>query len=134
MEDQHRVLSEVRRALRDGGYLIISDIYIRAGSLQAPGNAPCEACFFHAIELTRLSTWLGQSGFSIALLEDRTRELKELMANIILKHGSMQRFWELVWGRRVCNEAPGGDVRLGYFLIVARLTKGAGMAVKGGAL
>ena len=135
MEDRRRVLGEVRRVLRDGGYLIISDIYIREGSLQALGSAPCEACFLHAIEIAKLDAWLDEFGFRIALFEDRTRELKELIANIILKHGSMQRFWELVWGRRIVNETlgrPSRDIRLGYFLTVAQLAKRENPAEKGG--
>ena len=126
MADKQQVLGEIRRVLKNGGYLIISDIYIREGSLEAAGDAPGEACFFHALELTSLDAWLKKYGFTTALLEDHTRELKELMANIILKHGSMQRFWEQVWGHSVSCETVcrvGRDVKLGYFLTVARLTK-----------
>lgn len=124
MEDRASVLSEIRRVLKCGGCFVISDIYIREGSLSAAGQEPGKACFLRAIELDGLSALLKECGFDVVLFEDHTRELKGLMADIIWKYGSMRSFWERIWGqpaacKSVCNATT--NLKLGYFLTVARL-------------
>lgn len=129
MKDRRRVLSEIRRVLKDGGFFVISDMYVREGSLKAAESENGIACFLHALELDDLNALLKEYGFEVVLFEDHTRELKELMANIILKYGSMHLFWKRIWGQSaacgaICNVMP--NVKLGYFLTAARLAKRGG--------
>lgn len=126
MEDRRKVLGEIRRVLKDGGCFVLSDIYIREGSMVAAGLKQGKACFLHALELDGFSALLKEYGFHAIMFEDHTRGLKELMADIIMKHGSMRHFWERIWGRSteceaLCNAMP--NLKLGYFLTAARLTK-----------
>ncbi|NVO00496.1 MAG: class I SAM-dependent methyltransferase [Geobacteraceae bacterium] len=85
-----QALAEFRRALRSGGYLMMSDMYNRDS-------------------LTRqIETWLFENGFTLLLWEDHSCLLRELAARLILANGSLEG---------LCCTATGTP---GYFLLVAR--------------
>lgn len=125
MANKREALSEIKRVLKNGGYLALSDIYIKQGSPETQDDAQGKACFLHALRLDAFNTLLKEYGFDTVLFEDHTRELKELLADIILKYGSMRRFWEQIWNGEGCDIFCNGtrNIKLGYFLTVARLTK-----------
>ncbi|WP_298267463.1 DVU_1556 family methyltransferase [Geobacter sp.] len=96
VEEPHGALAEFRRALRSGGFLVLSDMYDREASARG-----------------ELEKRLSESGFSILLREDHTPLLRELAARLVLTHGSLEGVW--------CN--AGGCVagaRSGYYLLIAR--------------
>jgi arsenite methyltransferase len=117
MEDGKKVLGEARRVLKDGGRLVISDLYVREDS-KAAGAETGEGCPLTALGLGEFNALLNEYGFAVALFKDYTRELKALMVEIILKHGSMRSFWEQADCRVPCGAT---NIKLGYFLSVARL-------------
>jgi len=87
-----RALTEFRRLLRSGGYLILSDMYRRE-----PATGQPEA-------------WLSENGFTMLLWEDHTHLLRELAARLILANGSLEG---------LCCRAPGSGRKPGYYLLVA---------------
>lgn len=88
-----QAMAEFRRALRSGGYLMLSDMYNRD-------------------TLTRqIETWLFENGFTLLLWEDHTRLLRELAARLILADVSLDEH---------CCTPPGSEGKAGYFLLVAR--------------
>lgn len=90
-----RAVREFFRALRPGGYLILSDMYDR-------GTA----------EREQLETRLSENGFAVVLWEDHTRLLKELAARLVLAHGSLDGGW--------CPAGCAAGARPGYYLMIAR--------------
>lgn len=100
---------EFKRVLKPGGWLILSDVYAAAEATDYPGDP-------------RLPRLLEEHRFRTMLLEDGVRELRELAAKIILRHGSLAAFWSTggcdcdhcLLGRRAAK-------KLRYYLLVARL-------------
>jgi ubiquinone/menaquinone biosynthesis C-methylase UbiE len=92
--EPRRALAEFHRALRSGGFLILSDMYDRVTAARQ-----------------QIGALLAERGFRVVLWEDHTPLLKELAARLVLAHGSLEGFW--------CNAAGAGG-RPGYYLLVAR--------------
>jgi arsenite methyltransferase len=109
------VLEEFRRALRPGGWLILSDLYAR-GVTAGQSRAGCG--------LGRLRTeaeiraHVTSSGFMIRHWEDHSDALRHFAAQWIFEHGSLDGLWDA--------PADGGSLagwraaRPGYFLMIAR--------------
>lgn len=106
VDDPRQVLQEFRRALRPGGSLILSDLYLRHHQHEDPAPGP----------MTRgtLEALLNACGFVLCLWEDHTRLLQELAARLVLAHGSLDGLW--------CSPRDAGCAgeRPGYYLLVAR--------------
>lgn len=108
-------LREFERVLRPGGYLILSDLYLRSpaeGAIQ-PG-LPEDAPLHGAMMRDTLKALLDACGFTLCFWEDHTRLLQELAARLVLAHGSLDGSW--------CAPAMVGcpGERPGYYLLVAR--------------
>lgn len=93
LDEPFRALTEFRRLLRSGGYLMLSDMYNRES---ATGQT---------------EAWLSENGFTMLLLEDHTHLLRELAARLILANGSLEG---------LCCTTPGIGQKPGYYLLVAR--------------
>ena len=114
------VIPELRRVLRPDGFLILTDLYRKAGS---PGR-PAEAS---AVEMlaTREQTvdQLEAAGFETLLWEDRTKELKQLALRLIMAPGSVPGNLS-GWSRQLsCSnetEASAWWRGVGYHLIISR--------------
>jgi SAM-dependent methyltransferase len=102
------VLEEARRVLKPGGWLVLSDLYLR-GPVEAPTQGRGD-CASGAVHREALLAQLEQSGFASGLFEDHSRLLVELAGRLILAGVPAA---ELGGG---C--APGA--RPGYFLCLAR--------------
>lgn len=118
--DSDSALSEFRRVLKPGGYLVVSDIYARSpspegDSLRVSGGS-CTGTRERIIES------LLEHHFSPLLWEDHTDELKELAAQLILTHGSVDGFRKALCGGngRSSRRLVDLPARPGYFLLIAR--------------
>jgi ubiquinone/menaquinone biosynthesis C-methylase UbiE len=116
-------LTEFHRVLRSGGRLALSDIYARnAEGLPALYSLPLSCGLRHAATREQLTENLQAHGFEIAVWEDHSEMLKQLVGQMILAHGSMREFWS--------QSEPGADpmalqsavreAKLGYHLLVAQ--------------
>jgi arsenite methyltransferase len=115
LDQPYLALREFARAIRPGGALILSDLYLRcdAGSDRLTGLFD-KASEQGLMSRDTLEVLLSASGFAICLWEDHTRQLQELAARLILAHGSLDGLW--------CTSRDVGCSvkRPGYYLLVAR--------------
>jgi arsenite methyltransferase len=130
--DPSKVLQECFRVLAPGGYLLLSDLYLRAGSEPiAPvrrQNAPA-CCLDGATTESGVRARVHAAGFQIRRWEDHSDLLKVLAAQLVFAYGSMNAFW-LIAGSIQADPAQtigkasvdmGRDPRRpGYFLLIGR--------------
>ncbi|MDO9632442.1 MAG: class I SAM-dependent methyltransferase [Humidesulfovibrio sp.] len=106
-----KVLAEAARALRPGGALVISDLYLRTiGRTFSQPAAGAGSCLSGARGQAELMAGLVAAGLHPFVFEDHSRLLAELAARLIFAGMSPH---ELAGG---CRPGP----RPGYFLCLAR--------------
>jgi arsenite methyltransferase len=121
--DQDAAIAEFSRTLKPKGLLIITDMYTQSlavkDGLTAPGNICCIQGARTRDEMEQLFL---RHGFSIEFWEDHTKALKQMAAQLILSHGSLDDFW-----RTACKEGLSRDTVLssaaakpGYCLLIGR--------------
>lgn len=143
MTRHDELLNELYCVLKKGGTLAISDLYYinpdqnRAGEVYYEAkrilNTPreegdCENAdkipspylldgMFVADHLIHA---IREAGFEITLFRDRTRQLQDWYAQLLMDHGSLENFWaeNLPAGTRPCCKAKIGR-NTGYFLLTA---------------
>lgn len=116
------VLLECARVLRDGGKLMITDLYARE-----PKEAVClrsltGTCVSGILTQPALVEHLRVANFSVEQFEDHSRELREMVARYLFEHGNEQGLWqggEVTSGGNAIRDAL-RRARVGYFLCVAR--------------
>lgn len=101
------VLGEAARALRPGGWLVLSDLYLRSGEGARDGGASCLA---GAVSEAALRARLEAAGLVIELFEDHSRLLAELAGRLLFAGVEPGAF---------CAK-DGRSGRPGYFLCLAR--------------
>lgn len=109
VEEKEAVLRQVCALLRLGGHLIISDVYQKAD---------CSEKQKEMIDLDDLMCLLDSMGLECTLCEDRTRDLKNFLAQAIMSHGSLKAWFEAEGGWRPCSCQYGKGT--GYFLLSVR--------------
>lgn len=124
MADPGVVLAELRRTLRPGGHLIMSDVYARSPA-GAPDlrRLPSDACLAGARSHAQIADLLDAHRFQIAQWEDHSALLRPLAAQLGLTEGPVDQSAEREVG------AAGADAfdrylaiaraRPGYFLLIA---------------
>lgn len=120
LSESERALREFHRALLKGGKLILSDIYLRSpGEGEYPAEQPLDACLTGARPACSVKKMLSEAGFSIMLWEDHTPLLKELAAQLVLAHGSVDALCGGIKDTG-CSVSTMAAMRPGYYLLVAR--------------
>ena len=122
MPDVPLALAEIQRVLKPGGRLVMTDLYARAplpSEAQADGLPHCLAAMIGQDELCEK---VAQSGLVVALWEDHSAALNQLLGRVIFDYGSLAP----LWGAQGCGQ--GADERIaeaarrlrpGYLLLVA---------------
>ena len=105
--DPGPIFSEIRRVLRPGGHLAVSDMYLREPNAVPLGAlAPAATCLCGARSKDATLGAFREHGFRVTVWEDRSEALKRLTASLIMAYGSVAAFWEAAAG-------DGGDERGG---------------------
>jgi arsenite methyltransferase len=115
-------LHEFWRTLRPGGSLIISDMYQRASSAGLH-KWPLECCFAGATGEKQTREMVSSAGFRLVHFEDHSVALRQLAAELVLAHGSLEAFWQVVTGdaslaQKAC--LAGRRSLPGLFLLIAK--------------
>lgn len=129
--DREQALAECARVLKDGGRLMISDLYARNPEAVAEVRAFQGSCAVGMLIREELEISLCRAGFAIDVWEDHSRALRECAARFLFEFGSLDGLWGY------CCDAPSQSVqdamraaRAGYFLLIATRLKRD--ALKGG--
>jgi arsenite methyltransferase len=123
LHDPASALKEFARALKPGGFLILSDVYAQvpdqASSLQ---HLPVHCCIKGAVGRAQIVAMVEEGGFEVLLWEDHTASLKQLAAQLIFSFGSLNAFWA-----STCSEGYPDTIettvkraRPGYYLLIAQ--------------
>ena len=139
-------LREFHRVLQPGGYLVLSDIYLRnPGPAQYPENQnenrseksldhatadtdirlPSDnltSCLSGAVSESVRITQVKNMGFELLLWEDHSGYLKELAARIVWALGSREGLMKIFFpcAASTCDRDAIQRARPGYFLMIAR--------------
>jgi arsenite methyltransferase len=117
-------LGEVRRVLRPGGKLALTDIYIR--QIEHLGDMEClsaSRCLAGAMQQSQIISTLERHGFQIRTWQDQTVHLKQWLARMVFSLGSLNNFYRLLAsddaGAGKMVEQLGQNIKLGYYALVA---------------
>lgn len=111
-------LEEIARVIVPGGYLVVSDLYLRAGE---PGSGGTGAgCAAGALPRELAETRLARHGLPSVVFEDHTRHLIDLSCRLVLELGSAREVMAVLTGREPGCAGGGEKPRLGYGLWICR--------------
>jgi arsenite methyltransferase len=117
---RHRItaLREFARVLKEGGFLIVSDVFDRGGPGQGRLVGKSQGLRTEGLLAKEdLLSLLTRLGFSLLLWEEHERLLKEFVARMILAGVRLPDQWACSQGQdRKKTDRPG----ISYFLLVAR--------------
>ena len=125
MRNTEQALSEFRRVLRPGGFLILSDLYARnPAGIEALQTLPLDSCLCGAVSQAQIIDRVEAAGLHVLRWEDHTYALNVFAARLIWSNGSLQQFW-----CRATSRADAADIqaaiaqsRPGYYLLIAQKT------------
>ena len=124
MADLGQVLAECHRVLRPRGLLAVTDLYARQpDGAAALHRLPLCSCLSGALPFQELIGRLRTASFELLLWEDHSAALGSFAAQLIMAHGSLDRFWRQMVppGADAAQIGPAvAAARPGYFLLIAR--------------
>ncbi len=119
VEKRPVALREFSRVVKKGGFLTISDLFVREGDAETACREDWTGGQLRKEDLLAL---VAKLGFATLLWEEHDRLLREFVARRILEEGSFP-------APRACRdgfkEKKGAHGRIGYFLLVARKERAA---------
>ena len=122
MDDHFAALNECHRALRPGGRLIVTDVYVRTSEgIEELRNLPVDCCLRGARDPNELTDSVRSAGFAIDLWEDHSDLLRQFAFQILWSYGSMESFLGLAHEEAAERERVNASItrsRPGYFLLV----------------
>ena len=123
MEDMNSALKETFRVLKDGGRLVVTDVYAKnPQEVEELRPFAMNSCLRGLHDLTKLEETLRETGFVVFYREDCSDLLKELMVQTVFTFGSMAAFWNVTSGDCVdgCRYQEAlKKCKPGYFLMIA---------------
>lgn len=124
MDFLDKVIEEIFRVLKPGGWLVINDVYARnPDGLKPLQELDLNSCLRRAMPKEQINTMLIGQGFKIVDWTDHTNLLTQLMVNIIMTHGSMTEFWLKSSSCSVdprLAQAAIKQAKMGYFQLIAQ--------------
>jgi SAM-dependent methyltransferase len=114
------VLAACRRMLRPGGWLVLSDIYLRRPDLApGPADGPGGGCLAGAKGRGEVLELVAGAGLELALWEDHSHLLNQLAARLVFACGSLAGLWAWLGLGQGCGADP-RPAKPGYYLLLAR--------------
>lgn len=127
--DAPDLLQEFKRVLRSGGWLLVTDIYLR--EVSDPRAVECLAsttCLAGTKQERAIRESMEQSGFVVQHWQDQTPLLKQWLARMIFKLGSLEAFFRRLVSSdqdaQSLSRAMENGLKLGYYLMTARNASG----------
>jgi SAM-dependent methyltransferase len=111
-------LEEIARVIVPGGYLVVSDLYLRSG-LPGSGGAGT-GCAAGALPREVAELRFARHGLPAVVFEDHTRHLIDLSCRLVLELGSAREVMAVLTGREPGCAGDGQKPRLGYGLWICR--------------
>ena len=116
------VLAECRRVLRPGGWLVLSDLYLRAPLGSTPDRS-LPGCLGGARDSKGWQGLVREAGLELTAWEDHSDHLRRLAARLAWSQGSAAALWGDCGGDCQGLAQAIAQARLGYFLITAKKAK-----------
>jgi len=113
------VLAECQRVLRPGGWLVLSDLYLRAPLGGTPDRSP-PGCLGGARDSKGWQGLVREAGLELTAWEDHSDHLRRLAAQLAWSHGSAAAMWGDCSGDCRGLAQAIAQARPGYFLITAK--------------
>jgi ubiquinone/menaquinone biosynthesis C-methylase UbiE len=118
-------LTEFGRLLRPGGWLVVTDIYIR--ELHDPYALDClsdSSCLSGAQTEAHIRGKMEKAGFTIRTWQDQTLVFKQWLARMVFKLGSLDAFYRQLTSceasAQELTHSLGSQIKLGYYWMAAQ--------------
>ena len=123
------ILQEFKRVLRPGGWLMVTDLYLR--EVSDPRAVECLAsasCLSGAKQEHLVRQAVEQAGFVIQHWQDHTPLLKQWLAGMVFQLGSLQAFYRKLISSdqdaQSLSRTLENGLKLGYYLMAAQSGSG----------
>lgn len=118
LPDAEAALAEIARVLIPGGFCIVSDLYLRAGSPGCGGQGL--GCAAGAVPRDMAEARFLRHGLTPVLFEDHTKLLVDLSCRLVFELGSAREVMAVLTGREPACDGTGEKPHLGYGLWIGR--------------